>query len=417
MAALAAALEARPDDLGVRVHLVDRLLTLGDARAAVEHVDALMEFGPTDASALDAAVRACEAAGDPRAAALDAARRALDGAIPPRGAEPVEGDEAEWSVPDTADELLGEFESSAAPEELPFGELGLAGVNLDDVGGLDDVKQQIDRAFLAPLRNPEMARTFGKSAGGGLLLWGPPGCGKTFLARAIAGEMAANFYDVGIADVLDMWIGSSERNLASVFEAARRNAPCVLFFDEIDALGQKRSQLRFANGLRRVVNQLLAEMDGLSQDNDGLFVLGATNHPWDVDEALLRPGRFDRRVLVLPPDDAARAAILRYHLRGRPTGGIDIGPLVERTEGYSGADLSFVVETAVEACLDASMRSGDVQPVETHHLMEALDQVGSTSGPWLETARNHVMYSNSSGEYDELEAYLKAQQGKRRRRG
>src|SRR5437764_1245622 len=118
----------------------------------------------------------------------------------------------------------------------------------------------------------------------------------------------------GLADVLSMWLGESERHLHELFETARRNAPCVLFFDEIDAIGQRRAQRRHSAG-RNVVNQLLAEMDGVDRDNDGVFVLGATNHPWDVDAALLRPGRFDRMALVLPPDRPARAAILGHHLR------------------------------------------------------------------------------------------------------
>ena len=119
-----------------------------------------------------------------------------------------------------------------------------------------------------------------------------------------------------------MWLGESERHLHEIFETARRNAPAVLFFDEIDALGQKRSQMRNSAG-RNVVNQLLAEMDGVEVNNDGVFVLGATNHPWDVDTALIRPGRLDRMVLVLPPDEAARRAVVDLHLADRPAEGVD----------------------------------------------------------------------------------------------
>src|SRR5206468_9093310 len=158
-------------------------------------------------------------------------------------------------------------------------------VRLADVGGMTEVKQRLELAFLGPLRNPQLRAMYGKSLRGGLLLYGPPGCGKTFLARAVAGEMQARFLALSIVDVLNMWLGNSEKNLHEVFEAARRNAPCVLFFDEIDALGQKRSQLRQHAG-RNVVNQLLAELDGVGDNNEGVFVLAATNHPWDVDTAL-----------------------------------------------------------------------------------------------------------------------------------
>jgi SpoVK/Ycf46/Vps4 family AAA+-type ATPase len=144
-----------------------------------------------------------------------------------------------------------------------------------------------------------MRRLYTKSLRGGLLLYGPPGCGKTFI------------------DILDMWVGASERNLHEVFQTARGAAPVVLFLDEIDALGQKRSQTR-NSAMRGTVNQLLSELDGVDSANEGVFVLAATNQPWDVDPALRRPRRFDRTLLVLPPDGTAREAILRAELDRRP---------------------------------------------------------------------------------------------------
>ena len=222
---------------------------------------------------------------------------------------------------------------AAAAQDVPgpvVEDIERPAVRLADVGGMEEVKQRLELAFLGPMRNPQLARAFGASMSGGLLLYGPPGCGKTFIARAVAGELGARFFPVGISDVLDMWVGSSERNLAEMFAAARRAAPCVLFFDEVDALGQKRSHLTHSSSMRNTVNQLLSEMDSLGNRNDGVFVLAATNHPWDVDPALRRPGRFDRMLLVLPPDAAARAAILAYHLRERP-GDVDVARIVRRS--------------------------------------------------------------------------------------
>jgi SpoVK/Ycf46/Vps4 family AAA+-type ATPase len=279
-------------------------------------------------------------------------------------------------------------------------------VALADVGGMTDVKKRIDLAFLTPLRNPKLRTMYGKSLRGGLLLYGPPGCGKTFLARAVAGEMGARFITVSIVDVLNMWIGNSERNLHEIFEAARRNAPCVLFLDEVDALGHKRSQLH-SSSMRTLGNQLLAELDGMEGNNEGVFVLAATNAPWDVDPALRRPGRLDRMVLVLPPDPPARRAIIEYHLRERPIANIDLGRLVGATDDFSGADLAHLCETAAEHAMHDSITSGEVRMIEQRDFDQALREVKPSTGGWMSTARNVAMFANEGGAYDELAAYLK----------
>jgi SpoVK/Ycf46/Vps4 family AAA+-type ATPase len=205
-----------------------------------------------------------------------------------------------------------------------------------------------------------------------------------------------------------MWIGSSERNLRAIFETARRNRPCLMFFDEMDALGQKRSHLRAGgSSMRGVVNQMLAELDGAGTDNEGLFVLAASNHPWDIDSALLRPGRFDRTVLVPPPDPAAREAILRFHLRGRPTDRLNLTKIAKSTDGMSGADLALICEQATETAMESSMTTGQFQPITQQHLDDAARSVRPSIGEWLETARNYTLYGNDAGAYDELATYLK----------
>lgn len=300
------------------------------------------------------------------------------------------------------------WENRESPAEPSADDLHVPDVSLSQVGGMAEVKRRLELSFLAPMRNPEMTTAFGKRTGGGLLLWGPPGCGKTFLARATAGELGARFYSVGLNDVLDMWIGSSERNLASIFDVARRNAPCVLFFDEIDALGMKRSNLRVSGAaMRGAVNQLLAELDGVHSRNDGVFVLGATNHPWDIDEALVRPGRFDRSVLVLPPDQPARVAILQYHLAGKPTERLDLDAIAKQTDGFSGADLALVCDAAVEPAYEDSLRTGQMRSVTQRDLITALKDVKPSMGPWFETAKNYAVFANTTGQFDELLAYIK----------
>lgn len=428
--ALLGALTADPANHPVRAHVARLLLDAGRPDEALANATAVLGAVPDHVEALRTAAAAAGALGDEaKAASYGRLADALDPADPPTAATPetpqpatptpvaptpaaVAPHTAASAVPDTADEIFRQWSESEPVAEPAIGTLGQAGLTLADVGGLADVKRRLDLSFLTPLRNPELRLEFGKSLRGGLLLWGPPGCGKTFIARALAGELGASFYEIGLSDVLDMWIGSSERNLRSIFDTARRNRPCLLFFDEMDALGQKRSQLRGGgSSMRGVVNQMLSELDGASTDNEGLFVLAASNHPWDIDSALLRPGRFDRTVLVLPPDVEAREAILRLHLRGRPTERLDLGKIAKGTDGMSGADLALICEQATETAMEASMSSGRVQPITQRHLQEAAKSVRPSIGEWMETARNYAMYGNDAGAYDELAAYLK----KRRR--
>jgi SpoVK/Ycf46/Vps4 family AAA+-type ATPase len=427
LASLLAAVEAAPDDVPLRLHVAELLLGRGRGAEALQHCSRALAVAPGDPAAIALLQRVTATLAGPPASPSTppssppstdepTARLAPKGAAPRRGRQPEphqpESPQFDWR---RAEEQLSDLPEATGP--VPVEQPGdpvvedVGGpppaVRLSDVGGMEHVKQRLELSFLGPMRNPEMARAFGKGLAGGLLLYGPPGCGKTFLARAVAGELGAGFTEIGIADVLDMWVGRSERNLAEIFRVARRKAPHVLFLDEIDALGRKRSHLAHASSLRNTVNQLLTEMDSLAGRNDGVFVLGATNHPWDLDSALRRPGRFDRMLLVLPPDPAARAAILTRNLAQRPTTRIDYDRLVRLTEHYSGADLAHLCDTAAERALADSMRTGQVRPLTTDDLLSAAREVRPSTGPWFATARNVALFGNADGSYDELAAYLK----------
>jgi len=279
-------------------------------------------------------------------------------------------------------------------------------IRFSSIVGMEDLKKTIRIKIIEPFLNPGMFQRFRKQAGGGILLYGPPGCGKTMIARAVANECNAEFISVGISDVLNMWMGESERNLASIFAKARAQAPCVLFFDELDALAYSRSKAN-SEHTRTIVNEFLAQLDGMGQDNKGLLILAATNMPWDVDPAMKRPGRFSRQIFVPPPDAAARQRMLEVKLTGVPCDALDLEAIAQKTAHYSGADVDGLIELAKEAALEDNIVNGRERSLTADDFVHALTSLQPSTVDWLRTARNLVKYAGDDGSYRDVESYLK----------
>ncbi|ADC66306.1 AAA family ATPase, CDC48 subfamily [Ferroglobus placidus DSM 10642] len=265
-------------------------------------------------------------------------------------------------------EALKEIEPSAMREVL----VEVPKVTWEDVGGLEDVKQEVIEAVEWPLKYPEKFKKFGIKPPKGVLLYGPPGTGKTLIAKAVANESEANFISVKGSELLSKWLGESEKAVRKIFRKAKQVAPCIIFFDEIDAIAQMRGIDEGSRAVERVVNQLLTEMDGL-EELEGVIVIGATNRPDIIDPALLRPGRFDRLVYVRPPDKKSRYAIFKIHTRNMPLAeDVDLEELAELTEGYVGADIEAVCREAVMLALRENINA---EKVEMRHFYQAIKKI------------------------------------------
>lgn len=230
---------------------------------------------------------------------------------------------------------------TAEGDEIPWLIAERPATRFDDVAGLDDVKEEIRLKLIYPFTHPEQAERFGIGRGGGILLYGPPGTGKTLIARAVAGEVDAAFFSVKPSEIMSKWVGEAEQNVARLFALARAEPLSVIFVDEVESLVPKRRSSG-STVMQRVVPQFLAELEGFDRhENDGaLLFIGATNEPWALDPAVMRPGRFDEKIYVPLPDLTARRRILGLNLEGRPLAAdVDLDALAERLEGYSGADL------------------------------------------------------------------------------
>jgi AAA+ superfamily predicted ATPase len=338
LAGLRAAVEAVPDNLALRLHVAALLLEAGRPAESLEHSSAVLALVPGQREAVQLVERATR------------------------------------SLPDTPFPVPAPFPAAAAEpqhrgatvDQWVLGEVEEPRTTLADVCGMPAIKRWLATAFLSSLRDPAMSRLFGRSLRGGLLMYGPPGCGKTFLARALAGEL--------------------------------------------EAIGPRRAGRRHSIG-RGVVDQLVAELYSASEEHEGVFVVAATEHPWDVDALLRRPGRLDHRLLVLPPDREAREAIIRAVLAGRPLAeDLDLGALAARTASYSAADLAQLCESAAAAALEASIVSNSSRPITLADFTRGLHEIRPSTPPWFDLARDYARFAAEPGSYDDLVSYLRANQ-------
>jgi SpoVK/Ycf46/Vps4 family AAA+-type ATPase len=389
-----------PFDLSLRLRYAHLLLDESEFATALAQFEIVCKQQPASASAHVGAARALLGLENRTDAAARYTRaRNLDGFSPDESLEQLEK-LARRTGPSLR--VVGSTSATVTPIQRVAEEK----VRFSSIVGMDELKKSIRLKIIEPFINPGLFQKFRKQAGGGIMLYGPPGCGKTMIARAIANECNATFMSVGIADVLNMWIGESERNLAALFAKARSQAPCVMFFDEIDALAYARSKAN-SEHTRTVVNEFLTQLDGVGKDNQGVLILAATNMPWDVDAAIKRPGRFARQLFVPPPDAEARTRMLEIKLIGVPCDALDLTNLAERTEHFSGADIDGLIELAKEQALEDHLLNKVERSLRQSDFDEALREMQPSTLDWLRTARNLVKYAGDDGSYRDVEAYLK----------
>ncbi len=289
--------------------------------------------------------------------------------------EMAQGLPASTSPRISKDERRGECDDAGDADGSRFEVAERPDVTFDDIAGLESVKEEVRLKIIYPFQHRETASRFGVHPGGGILLYGPPGTGKTLMARAIAGETECAFFTVKPSDILSKWVGEAEQNFESLFAAARAESPSIIFIDEIDALAPKREETQ-SSVMARLVPQILAELEGFSGSDAPILFVGATNEPWSLDSAILRPGRFDEKIYVGLPDAVARRRVLQIYLEDRPLADdIDLDVLTAKSSGFSGADLRNLCRRAADDAFLVSIATGQDQPITQCGMLRALSEL------------------------------------------
>ncbi|RLE38752.1 cell division protein [Candidatus Woesearchaeota archaeon] len=270
-----------------------------------------------------------------------------------------------------------------------------------DIGGLEQLKDEIRFKIIKPFLYPEIYEHYGKRIGGGILMYGPPGCGKSLIAEATAGEANATFFHVKASDIKSKYVGEAERNIAALFEEARKNQPAIIFFDEFETLGGDRSQTPVNE--RGAITQLLAEMDGFGTKDQKILLLAATNEPWNIDLALRREGRFGQTIFVPLPDNDARKEIFKIHLKGKPLDtNINGKKLLELTKNFSGADIKAVCEAATEIPLKEYFKTNVKRKIQEQDFVAAIEKHESIIKSWFAKAIEELKTKNRLNYFEEL---------------
>ena len=387
-----------PDHVQAHLLLSRVFLSEGDRTKAIEHFDRAAQIdGTMSDPALERELG--RTARDARKTAPAPAPEPVNQEAPPSG-----NDQDEF-FDDPFDEPPYDWrpETFYAPGDPERGRVTFA-----DVGGMEELKEEIRLKITYPLQFPDLYKAYGRKTGGGILIYGPPGCGKTLMLRAVAGEVPCNYLAVGLHEIFDPYFGSTERNLHQIFETARANAPCVLVFDDLDSLAQDRRQIRESQ-MRNLVNQFLHEMDGIRSENQRILVIGATNQPWALDPAFRRPGRFDQAIFVPPPDAPARAQIIELFAKDKPIADFDNAELIEATNGFSGADLKWVFDRAAELALSAAIHTGQPVPITLELLLAVAKAHSPSTQTWFEGMHTHAQqHEGPDSIFNDMRKFLNA---------
>lgn len=399
-------IQQEPNNAPAHLLLSRVFLSEGDRPKALEHFDRAAQI---DGTMSDPALE------------RELGRTARDAREARRLASPTPPAESSFNEGGAEGEATAEFYDDPF-EEPPYewrpetfytpGDPERNGVTFADVGGMEELKEEIRLKIIYPLQYPDLYKAYGKRTGGGILIYGPPGCGKTLVLRAVAGEVPCNYLSVGLHEIFDPYFGSTERNLHQIFETARANAPCVLVFDDLDSLAHDRRHVRESQ-MRNLVNQFLHELDGI-RDNQRILVIGATNQPWALDPAFRRPGRFDQAIFVAPPDSAARSQIITLLAKDKPISNLNVDALCQATTDFSGADLKWVFDRAAELALSAAIHSGHPVPITMDLLLEVARGHAPSTNSWFEGVRDQAKHATPDSFFSEMRKFLNTPSPKER---